>query len=542
MASMRMPPRQKMINMMYLVLTAMLALNVSKEVLDAFAFMDGELVRSERAHEQRSRVEYAQFAEAAKSFPEKFAARHAEAMRVKAHADSLVEHIEVIKTSAVAEADRLEPEVLRGPDAAGRDTLRSLLALQAKDDRTTLTRMLVGSEPASPNTGAGTAHDLKMRIMAFRDSLKQLAGAGNSDLAEGLDLLFDLGDRRDASGTMNNWESTSFYDVPLAAGIATLSKLQSDIRSAENDVVKWLYRSVEAKDYKFGTLTTAIIPSSDLVMAGDSFRADVFLAAYDPRNPPQVQVTGGADLPIGSDGKAKLRLAGDRIGEHSVEGVIRFEGPDGPEEIPYRTRYQVMAPLLVASPSKMNVLYRGVDNPIELSIPGVAADRVQASITTGRIVRRGQGWVASGVTGTAAEVYGTVQLPDGGTRRIGPVRFRVKDLPPPTAFVAGKSAADGQVRKAELTAAQGVAARLVDSEWGDPWRVQRFEMTIVRKGATPLQFSANSNAFTDEMRVALAALRPGDHIYVERIKARLADAPSTSRTYDLGTLALTVAP
>lgn len=542
MASMRMPPRQKMINMMYLVLTAMLALNVSKEVLDAFAFMDGELVRSERAHEQRSRVEYTQFAEAAERLPDKFAAKHAEAMRVKAHADSLVEHIEAIKAAAVAEADRLEPGELRAPGADGRDTLRSLLALEAKDDRTTLTRMLVGSEPAVPRTGAGSANDLKLRITAFRDSLKNLAGARATDLSEGLDLLFDLGDRRDASGTLNNWESTSFYDVPLAAGIATLSKLQADIRSAENDMVKWLYRSVEAKDYKFGTLTTAVIPSSNLIMAGDSFRADVFLAAYDPRNPPEVQLTGGSSLPIGRDGKAKLRLAGDRVGEHIVEGVIRFEGPDGPEEIPYQTQYQVMAPLLVASPSKMNVLYRGVDNPIELSIPGVAADRVQASISAGRIARNGQGWVVSGVTGNMAEVYGTVQLPDGGTKRIGPVRFRVKDLPPPTAFVAGKSAADGQVRKAELTAAQGVAARLVDSEWGDPWRVQRFEMTIVRKGATPLQFTANSNAFTDEMRVALAALRPGDRIYVERIKARLANAPSTSRNYDLGTLALTVAP
>jgi hypothetical protein len=150
MASMKMPPRQKMINMMYLVLTAMLAMNVSKEVLDAFAIMDAELVRSERAHEQRSRVEYTVFADAAKRFPDKFGAPHQRALRVKAMADSLVQHIQGMKVRAIAAADGLEVAALQGRDAEGRDTLRALLALEAKDDREVLTRELVGSVPSPP--------------------------------------------------------------------------------------------------------------------------------------------------------------------------------------------------------------------------------------------------------------------------------------------------------------------------------------------------------------------------------------------------------
>lgn len=540
MASLQLPPRQKMINMMYLVLTAMLALNVSKEVLDAFAIMDAELVRSERAHEQRSRLEYAVFADAAQRFPAKFGAKHEAALRVKAQADALVQHIDALKARAVAEADGLDEQLVRGQDADGHDTLRALLALAAKDDRTTLTRMLVGGEPANPRQGEGTAHDLRLRVEAFRDSLKTLARQDAPELAEALDHLFDLGHRRDASGVLNNWESTSFYEVPLAAGIATLSKLQADIRAAENDMVKWLYRSVEHRDYKFGTLTTAIIPTSAVVMVGDSFRADVFLAVYDPLNPPQVHLEQGGVLPVGRDGKAKLRLPGDRVGEHVVNGVIRFEGPQGLEEIPYSTRYQVMPPLLVASPTKMNVLYRGVDNPIDLSVPGVPADRVQASISSGTIRRQVQGWVASGVVGTHADVYAVAALPEGGTRRIGPVRFRVKDLPPPTAFVAGKSPVDHQVKRSELAAAQGVAARLVDTEWDDPWKVQQFELVVQRRGGTPLQFTTQGNAFTPDMRAALAAVRPGDKVHVERIKARLANAPAGTRTYDLGSITLRV--
>lgn len=525
-----MPPRQKMINMMYLVLTAILALNVSKEVLDAFAIMDSELVRSERAHVQRSTIEYAVFADAAQRFPEKFKGPHERAMSVKAQADSLVEHIERMKIKAIAEADGLPLTALRGKDADGHDTLRALLALDNKDDRETLTRMMVGSEPATPIQVDGSAFDLRMRIGAFRDSLKTLVkGKDGGELSAALDLLFDFGDRRDASGTMNNWESINFYDVPLAAGVATLSKLQADIRSSENDVVKWLYRQVDRNDYKFGTLTTAVVPQSSLVMLGDSFRADVFLAAYDPKNRPTVTVEGGSPLPIGPDGKAKLELRGDRIGEHMVAGLIKFEGPDGPEEVPYSTTYQVMAPLLVASPTKMNVLYRGVENPIDLSVPGVPAERVQAIISTGRIVRSGSSWTATGMTGSLAEVSALVGLPDGGTRRIGPIKFRVKDLPPPTPIISGVDPGTPKVAKAKLCVAPGLLAKALGSEFGDNWVVTAYEFTLVRIGQAPILKQGTGNEFTSDIKTILCKLKSGDQIYVENIKGKLANGQGAPR-------------
>lgn len=524
MASMKLPPRQKMINMMYLVLTAMLALNVSKEVLDAFAIMDADLVRSERAHEQRSQVEYSAFAKEAARLPEKFGAKHQLALRVKTQADQLVEAIETIKAEAVAAADGLDPATLRAPDPSGRDTLRALLALGAKDDRTTLTRMLVGSDPAMPNRDEGSAYMLKEQIKAFRDSLKTLTGDRQADLTASLDLLFDLSDRRDASSTLNNWEAFNFYDVPLAAGVATLSKLQADVRSAENDIVKWLYRSVENADYKFGTLTTAVIPQSNLIMQGDSFRADVFLAAYDPLNPPQVKLSSGSELPVGADGKAKLRLFGDRVGEQVVEGMIHFEGPLGKEKIPYRTSFQVMAPLLVASPTKMKVLYRGVENPIDISVPGVPADRVQAVISNGRIERKGSAWVVKDLPGaTTAEISAMVAMPDGSNRRIGPLHFRVKELPPPTAYVAGKSAKDNTVRKNELIAAQGISARLEDSPFDDPFKVKRFKLTVVRRDGSMNTIPVTGNTFSEQNREILRSLRPNERVIFEGIRAKLAN-------------------
>jgi gliding motility-associated protein GldM len=538
MASTKLPPRQKMINMMYLVLTAMLALNVSKEVLDSFAIMDAELVRSERAHEQRSRLEYAVFEEAARRFPDKFGAKHEQALRVKDMADALVEHIQGIKAGAMARADKLDPAALRGADVSGRDTLRALMALDAKDDRATLTRMLIGADPAAPHREGGGAYDLKLRVAAFRDSLIALCGAKATDLSAALHLLFDLGERRDASGRSTSWEATNFYDVPLAAGIATLSKLQADVRAAENDMVKWLYRSVEAADHKFGTLTAAVVPTSAWVMAGDSFRADVFLAAYEPTNPPRVELLGGQELPIGHDGKAKLRIRGDRPGEHRVEGRILFEGPEGAVELPYTTSYQVMTPVLVASPTKMNVLYRGVPNPLDISVPGVPHERIQASTSNGRIIRAGQGWEVVDVSPGSAEIFATVASPDGSTRRIGPMTFRVKDLPPPLVFVAGKSSKDNTVTKAELLAARGVNARLDDSPFDAPFTVKRFQLTVVRKEGNVYSFPVTGNRFTPEIRNALEQLRPNDRVIVEEVRARLSN--NEGRDVDLAGVSLKV--
>ncbi|MBP7407402.1 MAG: gliding motility protein GldM [Flavobacteriales bacterium] len=522
MSSMKMPPRQKMINMMYLVLTAILALNVSKEVLDAFAIMDAELVRSERAHEQRSQLEYAVFEDMATRLPEKFKVKRDEAMGIKAMADSLVRHIEDIKAEVVAKADGVAISMLSGKDADGRDTLRALLALEMKDDRDVLTQALVGSEPASPRKGPGTAYDLRVRISSFRDSLKVLAGEMGGPLAAALDGLFDFSDRRDASGTMNNWESINFYDVPLAAGVATLSKLQADIRAAENDMVKWLYRSVEVDDFKFGTLTTAVVPQSNLIMAGDSFRADVFLAAYDPLNPPTVTLSTGETLPIGSDGKAKLRMRGDQVGERTVEGRIRFEGPKGVKEFPYSATYQVMAPLLVASPTKMNVLYRGVENPIDLSVPGVPAERVQATISTGRVTRSGNSWIATGMSGSTAEVNAVVPMPDGSTRRIGPVVFRVKNLPPPSAYVKDKGASDTRIQLNDLKRAAGVSVK-TNTDFGDTWVAKSFTFSFQRGGGAPISHHCTGNSFNAAVQQVLDRVKPGDRIVIEEIRAQLAN-------------------
>ncbi len=538
MASAKMPPRQRMINMMYLVLTAMLAMNVSKEVLDSFAVLDADLVRSELAHHQRSTEAYAQFDDMAAKMPEVYAVNRAKAERVRLAADSLVAHIGMMKARVIAEAEGRPLEKLMARGADGRDTVASLMGVERKDDRDALTHLLVGSEPAAPVEGPFTARDLRHRIEAYHELLGSMA-AEDPAFSASFDVLFDLSDRRDASGTLNNWESINFYEVPLAAGIAALSKVQADVRTAENDLVKWLFRQVNRNSHSVNTLAAAVIPASTTVLQGEPFRAEVFLAASDSRIKPEVLLGEGRRIDVGADGKAHVELPSDRVGEQRVAGVMRYQGPKGMEEYPYELTYEVLAPLLVASPTKMNVLYRGVDNPIELSVPGVPADRVQASIDNGAIARAGSGWVVNKLSGNKAQVSAVVTNADGSTRRIGPVVFRVKDLPPPSAIVAGKSSRDQQVRKPELQGAKGVVARPLDSEFDEKWRVVRFRVVLVR-GSQVIDKQVEGNEFSEEVRTLLAAVRTGERVYFEGVKAQLANGQGPVR--DLAPLAFKVIP
>ncbi len=538
MASVSMPPRQRMINMMYLVLTAMLAMNVSKEVLDAFAVLDADLVRSERAHEQRSMQDYAAFDDAAAKFPDRYGDLRDKARNVHLRADSLVAHIEGIKARVIAEVEGGDVEHVLGSAPAQRDSLLSLLRVEAKDDRQVLTRMLVGSEPSTPRKGDGSASELKERISSFREQLKGMVGADEPHLQASLDLLFKLDDRPDASGTQNNWESINFYDVPLAAGIAALSKLQADVRSAENDMVKWLFRSATQDARIMSSLASAVVPRSTVVMVGDSFVADVFLAAYDEKNKARISLNGEGDLPLGSDGKGKLQLRTTQVGEHTAGGVIHYQGSKGMEEYPYSIRYQVMAPLLVASPTKMNVFYIGVDNPLSFSVPGVTPENVRPVIDNGSIIRQGGGWFVRTSTPGKAKVSAVATLPDGSTRTIGPVEFRVKHLPAPVATVNGITAADGKARVGKLSEAEGIAVKRSEGcEFDEPYRCTRFTMVFERNG-TVNEHTVQGNRFDADTQKMLKALRPGDRVWFEGIKGQLANGAGPE--YPLASIAVKV--
>ena len=556
-------PRQKMIGMMYLVLTALLALNISKEVLNGFVKVENSLQNTQKTLKGKVsetlttlEVKYAQNKEKVGPFMDK-------AREVRGESDQLVNYITQLKGRCMATSegkydDAVENDFLNfiGKDDSGMDTTMSLADIQKKDEYQELTAFMVGSEPQSPKFDENdpwSASALKQNLEAYRDYLKEIRlvdSQGNSrELPEYIKVQLD--DRFSFPNEMEDgkevlWEAANFFDVPLAAVMPLMSKMIIDVQDAQEDVLSWLLGGIEAKSYKFTDLKPLVVPESNYILRGDSFRADVLLAAYDATNAPDIfiddQKWDGRDsamlayegmegMTIGSDGMGKLRIPtrGMSLGEMNFKGLIRFQGPDGNIE-PYSfftPTITVAEPALVVSPTKMNVFYRGVPNPVEVSVPGVPQDKIDVRIDGGHSIKRqsdGSYIVEPANNSSVREANITVsaELPDGTKKTLPSKNFRVKRIPDPVAFWTGKKPSDKGITKAEVISFAPVAARMEGFDFDVKVRVKSFTMRISKDGSFS-DLASGNNRITSDQKEALKRLRRGNIIYLEDILVSMPD-------------------
>ncbi|MFZ1695157.1 MAG: GldM family protein, partial [Flavobacteriales bacterium] len=360
----------------------------------------------------------------------------------------------------------------------------------------------------------------------------------DADLSAAMDRLFDMSDRKDAGGTMNTWESINFYHVPLAAGITIMSKIQADVRNAEGEVVKRMLDAVEGKSFKFNKLTAIVKPQSSYVTVGSKYQAEIFLGAYDDQNAPTVWICGpgervdttskppkiiggnGTILPM-NGAKAILERTASGAGLQQVSGIIKYKPVGGEEQIEaFYTEYEVATPNLVVSPTKMNVFYRGVDNPVRISVSGYSDKDITPTKTNGDLVKGTDGsWIMRPGKESEALIGATVKNPDGSSKTMAGEKFRVKNVPNPTPYFGGKSVNDENIKKAELTAAAGVIAKMVDFDFDLKFEVVEFKVTMI-VGGTPLEQITKGAAVSGQMKEMFQKAKPGQKVYIEGIKAR----------------------
>ncbi|HOP42460.1 MAG: gliding motility protein GldM [Flavobacteriales bacterium] len=547
MASGKLSPRQKMINMMYLVLTALLALNVSKEILDSFVTVNNGLENTKATLKEKMDETYGTFAQYASENQAKYGTSYAAAQGIQTSASELITYIDQIKGEVIAKTEGYESV----DQAYANDTVINLKYIEKKDNYDVITEVMIGPEPATPKEGEFTARDLRTRLEAFRDKLKQAAG-NNEVLIASIDQTFSFPDEKEAgdTGPKTSWESKNFYHVPLAAGVTILSKLQGDIRNMENETVNHLLGSVEQKSFKFNTLTPIVKPLSSYVTVGGKYQADIFMGAYDNQNPPEVYICGpgatidtlkkeivGEAIKLPMDGAmAKLEQGAARAGLNTVRGIIKFKPVGGEAETRiFETVYEVAQPNLVVSPSKMNVFYRGVDNPVTISVSGFSDKDIQPSVSNGSLSKGGEGWVVRPGKDRECIVTATVTNPDGSKKTMQGNPFRVKNVPNPTPYFAGKSVDDETIKKAELTASQGVIAKMVDFEFDLRFEVVEFKVTMIVSG-TPIEKYTKGPALSGEMKEMFQKAKPGQKVYIEGIKAKGPDGTIRS----LGSLSFKV--
>ena len=553
MAGGKLSPRQKMINMMYLVLTALLALNVSKEILDSFITVNNGLENTKSSLADKAKETYTTFASYAQQNAEKYGKAYASAQQVQSLANELVGYIDSLKTRVIMQCEKLPREKVIGKDAAGRDTVLNIQLLNKKDSYNEITHMMVGSEPAKPSEGPWTATELRTKLEAFRDKVKAVGtDAKEPALVASVERMFNFEDRPDAGGTMNNWQSINFYHVPQVAGITIMSKIQADVRNMETEMVAKLLGNVEKTSFKFNTLDAIVKPQSSYVTTGSKYRAEIFLGAYDNQNAPEVFICGpgakvdtsgkvpqivGESVKLPMEGaKAILEQTASGAGLKQVSGIIKFT-PVGGEPViqPFTTEYEVATPTLVVSPTKMNVFYRGIDNPVEISVAGYSAKDISPSMTNGSLSKASEGFIVKPGTGPTAMVSVSVTNPDGTKKAMPGKEFRVKDIPKPQPFFGGKTITDQNIKKNELTAAAGVIAKLENFQFDLTFQIVEYTVSATLSGSLAEE-RVQGAAMTAKAKEIVGKVKTGQKVYLENIKAKGPDG----KVQAIGTLAFKV--
>jgi len=414
---------------------------------------------------------------------------------------------------------------------------------------------MVGSDPLNPKTSKWSANALKVAIEEFRDSIVKTSVIdvdGNLislplSTVKSLKERFTLGDELE-DGKMISWEEANFFDNPLCAVIPLMSKMIIDVQDAEEDVIGWLLSSTEAKSLKFSEVMPLTIPQSNYVLRGDTARANIFLAAFDPTKKPEVYVDpekwdgidstaldyeslGLEPLEVNSQGQGLMSKStrGMTLGQYQYRGVIRYQGAEGDMQ-----SQQFLTPIftiadagLVVSPTKMNVFYRGVPNPVEVSVAGVPNNKLRVSISSGHSIKKqsdGTYIVEPAKSSSNKEAVISVrgEMPDGTISNLGSAPFRVKRIPDPVPFWAGKRPSDRTITKNEVLSFAPLAAKMDNFDFDVPVRVKNFTIRVSKDG-TFKDLNSPNNRLTNDMKALLERVRRGNVIYFEDIVVGMPD-------------------
>lgn len=510
-------PRQKMIGMMYLVLTALLALNVSKDILNAFVLVDQSLNKTVDNFSSKSAILYTALDKAAATNPMKAGELSKKAKEVKERSDELSKYIDELKSRLYLIADKVE---------VGLDTVRNY-SINAKDNQDVGGQVMIVEKKGA---------ELKEKLNEYREAL--IAITGNTEqaqsLVESLKKSLDTTDptKPNAGGAMEKWEQMYFEHLPLVAVTTNLTKIQTDIRNSESDVVSYLVGQIGADDFRFNKIEAIVLPKSNYVMLGGKYEADVFIAASDSTVTPEITLDGGTKLSV-VDGKGKYTAAASGVGDKTWGGVIKLITPTKQEKIyKFKSTYMVGEPSATVSPSKMNVFYVGVDNPVEILASGVAAEKLRPSISSGSITAAGGGGkyvVRVKKPGEKVTINVNAEI-DGQSRSMGAKEFRVKTVPDPIGKVGGITG--GVIAKNILQAQAGVAAELQNFDFDLKFVVQSFTVSATVRGYEE-EARSNNYQFTAKQKELIGKLQSQAKLYISDIKASgpdgtVRDLPSIS--------------
>ena len=536
MAGYKETPRQKMIAMMYLVLTALLALNVSKDILNAFLIVNESMESTNVGLSKQVSTVYHEFANQYSQNKEKTEEAYHKALEVKAKTEEVMKYLDQLKYNMVGVSEynvesKINHEEMKKfyMDSTYADGItRKVLLLKdvpTKDKYDNTTTYLIGLNED------GEAFNLSKKLNAYRSYLLDIVNLDQD--SEELGLVIKPGKSyKNPDEQAVTWEFYNFYHTILAADITIINKLVNEVKNAEFDAIRYLFESITASDFKFASVSAKVIPKSTYVFKGQNYEAEILVAAFDDKAKPDVYVRQGAkewkDSYLkgakkisGDAGSVKLKLPANGEGPQQYAGIIQLRDPVTGElqNHPFNAEYTVAPPSLTVAPLKMNVFYIGVENPVSISSPGIPASKINASITDGKLYKKDGNYMVkidkkvkgNRVTVSAnAEVYGE-------TMQLGKAEFRVKRVPSPTAEIAGQT--DGKIDKNTLLAAAAIIPNMEDFNFDLYFEVTSFTFATLINGDW-IPKNVRGNQFTKEINNIIKNGKRKQKFFFEKIQAK----------------------
>jgi hypothetical protein len=576
MAGYKETPRQKMIGMMYLVYTALLAMNVSKDILDAFDTVNTGVQTTNITLSNQIAQKYAAFEEQYGLDQEKVGPYWEQAQALREEATEFINYVEALKWDLVkqvelskATSDEEAVQIAineRGLLKSSNTTLNgrtiydiNTSKVKSRDGYNQPTEIMMGN-PEGPGNG-GKSYELSEKMKHFRNQVIKAAGPEHlHEIGLLTDSIFGTKEFLQENGYTENqmkklpyagnyygakisyypgstdmvqdsWEYHNFHHTVLVADVTLLNKIISEAQTAELNAVTELMSDIHATDFTFDEIGAKVFAESGYLLSGQTYKAQAMVTAWkNSQLTARVKLDGGAEKEYTSNAQGVIPLEWNvGVGSHTYTGIIDMLDPSTNQmaEYPFQGSFVVAPPAVSVSATKMNVVYRGIDNPI--AVGGGVGGEISASASSGTLTRTGNG-TYNLRPGEANEV--TINVTSAGSS-LGSMKFRVKDLPKPTALI--RNVVNGVVSKNALLSAGGVIAEMKDFDFdGVHYDVVGYTFRYKTKSGTTKEAKANSGSFTEEIKSAINQSNVGDMFVFTAIQVRGNDGKTKTLETPLG--------
>lgn len=505
-------PRQRMINLMYLVFIAMMALNVSSEVLDGFELVEGSLRTSIDNSSHRNEIVAGELEAYYKTNPEKVKEWYDKSKQVKTASDSMYNYVQELKERIVKIADGDEADVNN---------------ITNKDDLESASRVML-----APVVGEGK------KLREAIESYRILMGEMVQDSAKTRVLEANLSTKPPHKAGINirTWEEALFENMPVAAAVTMLTKMQSDIRYAEGEVLNNLLSSVDVGDYRVNQITAQVIPESQIVMRGSQYKANIVLSAVDSTKRPAVFVNGKE---LTDDNHGLFTAVAGAPGTYPIKGYIEMPNTDGTtQRHTFESEYFVTEPSATVAPLLMNVLYAGIANDMRIAVPGVPSGNITATMTNGTLTRKGDIWEARpSKVGTDAVISVNARMADGRSVEMAKNTFRVRALPDPMPYIEYKDQngnarkfRGGNMAKRNLVETEALQAAIDDDILNIKFDVLRFELLFFDSMGNAIPEVSQGPRFSEGQKDRIRRLTRGKRFFIRGVVAKGPDGMERTLT------------